>query len=125
VLLCLFEPGTHRTVLLFVPAAGSADLRVWVQYLSTRFADKQLRLLYAMRACCLQVLMLAGHSFSGTLPCSWARLLQLRVLDLSMLGVSKGGLTGTLPGSFAAMKLLQVGVSMCKCPCSRSGHHAV
>jgi hypothetical protein len=33
-------------------------------------------------------------------------MLQLRVLDLS--GSSKGGLTGTLPGSFAAMKQLQV-----------------
>jgi hypothetical protein len=38
-------------------------------------------------------------------------MLQLRVLDLS--GSSKGGLTGTLPGNFAAMKQLQVGVSIC------------
>jgi hypothetical protein len=40
-------------------------------------------------------------------------MLQLRVLDLSMLGASKGGLTGTLPGSFANMQQLQVGVRTC------------
>jgi hypothetical protein len=34
---------------------------------------------------------------------------QLRVLDLSVSGPGKGGLTGALPGSYAAMELLQVG----------------
>jgi hypothetical protein len=33
---------------------------------------------------------------------------QLRVLDLSVSGPGKGGLTGTLPGSYAAMDQLQV-----------------
>jgi hypothetical protein len=35
-------------------------------------------------------------------------LLQLRVLDLSVSGPGRGGLTGVLPGSFAAMTQLQV-----------------
>jgi hypothetical protein len=52
-------------------------------------------------------------------------LLQLRVLDVSVLGPGRGGLTGTLPGSFAAMTQLQVGGSLCRCHHWQQLHIAV
>jgi hypothetical protein len=51
----------------------------------------------------VQVLMLAGHSFSGTLPPSWTRLQQLRVLDLS-----RNSLSGSLPAWYVSMWQLAV-----------------
>jgi hypothetical protein len=51
----------------------------------------------------VQVLMLAGHSFSGTLPPSWTRLQQLRVLDLS-----HNSLSGSLPAWYVSMWQLAV-----------------
>jgi hypothetical protein len=47
--------------------------------------------------------MLAGHSFSGTLPSSWTRLQQLRVLDLS-----RNSLSGSLPAWYVSMRQLAV-----------------
>jgi hypothetical protein len=70
----------------------------------------------------------ASHATAGAQPAAdqpgLLGMLQLRVLDLSMLGVSKGGLTGTLPGSFAAMKQLQVTVSIRTCFC-KTGNYAL
>jgi hypothetical protein len=56
-----------------------------------------------MWACSLQVLMLAGHGFSGTLPSSWTSLQQLRVLDLS-----HNSLTGSLPSWYVSMWQLAI-----------------
>lgn len=50
-----------------------------------------------------QVLMLAGHSFNGTLPPSWTRLQKLRVLDLS-----HNSLSGNLPSWYVSMRKLAV-----------------
>jgi hypothetical protein len=51
----------------------------------------------------LQVLMLAGHNFSSTLPASWTRLQQLRVLD-----VARNRLTGSIPTEYNSMRQLAV-----------------
>jgi hypothetical protein len=51
----------------------------------------------------LQVLNLAGHSFSGSLPASWTRLEQLQVLD-----VSRNSLSGSLPSWYSSMRQLAV-----------------
>jgi hypothetical protein len=51
----------------------------------------------------LQVLVLAGHNFSSTLPAAWTRLTQLRVLD-----VSHNSLIGSLPEWYASMLQLAV-----------------
>jgi hypothetical protein len=51
----------------------------------------------------MQVLMLSGHNFNGTLPTSWTRLKQLRVLD-----VSRNSLTGSLPSWYVSMRQLAV-----------------
>jgi hypothetical protein len=51
----------------------------------------------------VQVLMLAGHTFNGTLPASWTRLEQLRVLD-----VSNNSLTGSLPAWYSSMRQLVI-----------------
>jgi hypothetical protein len=51
----------------------------------------------------LQVLVLAGHHISGTLPPAWTRLEQLRVLD-----VSHNSLTGSLPAWYSSMQQLAV-----------------
>jgi hypothetical protein len=48
-----------------------------------------------------QVLMLAGHNFSGTLPAAWTRLQQMLVLD-----VSHNSLTGSLPRWYSSMRQL-------------------
>jgi hypothetical protein len=50
----------------------------------------------------------AGVELASAQPAAPA-MQQLRVLDLSVLGAKKGGLMGTLPGSFAALGQLQVG----------------
>jgi hypothetical protein len=47
--------------------------------------------------------MLAGHGLSGTLPSSWTRLQQLRVLDLS-----RNSLTGSLPSWYVSMRQLAI-----------------
>jgi hypothetical protein len=44
------------------------------------------------------VLVLAGHTFNGTMPAAWTRLSQLRVLDLS-----RNNLIGSLPKWYASM----------------------
>jgi hypothetical protein len=49
------------------------------------------------------VLNLAGHSFSGTLPTSWAYLKQLKVLD-----ASRNSLTGSLPIYYTSMQQLAI-----------------
>jgi hypothetical protein len=49
----------------------------------------------------MQVLMLSGHNFTGTLPTSWTRLQQLRVLD-----VFRNSLTGSLPSWYVSMRQL-------------------
>jgi hypothetical protein len=51
----------------------------------------------------LQVLMLAGHNFTGTLPCTWGRLANLTLLD-----VSHNQLTGSVPTSYSDMLQLAV-----------------
>uniref|UniRef100_A0A383VUL3 Leucine-rich repeat-containing N-terminal plant-type domain-containing protein n=1 Tax=Tetradesmus obliquus TaxID=3088 RepID=A0A383VUL3_TETOB len=51
----------------------------------------------------LQVLLLAGHNFSSTLPPAWTRLQQLRVLD-----VSHNSLTGSIPYVYISMRQLAV-----------------
>lgn len=59
----------------------------------------------------LQVLKVTGHNLSGGLPNTYARLQQLRVLDLSRPPSSNwAGLSGTLPSSYAALEALQVSV---------------
>jgi hypothetical protein len=51
----------------------------------------------------LQVLMLAGHNFNGTLPPAWTRLQQLKVLD-----ASHNNLTGSVPAWYSSMRQLAV-----------------
>jgi hypothetical protein len=51
----------------------------------------------------LQVLMLAGHNFSSSLPAAWARLQHLRALD-----ISHNSLTGSFPLVFSSMRQLAV-----------------
>jgi hypothetical protein len=51
----------------------------------------------------MQVLALAGHSFSSSMPPSWTSMQKLRVLD-----VSRNQLSGALPQTYANLWQLAI-----------------